>query len=341
MSGPIGIVANPVSGKDIRRLVANAPTSTLHEKYTIVRRLVIGAAAAGADHFWFLREPHRICARAVETLDLHGVHYDHVPLAERFDESDTVRTVAAMRELGCAAVVVLGGDGTNRAAALGWQDVPLIPLSTGTNNVFPRFVEATVAGEAAGLVATGRVGLHEVGRRAKVVEVEVEGDDRRDLALIDAVLVDERFVGSRALFDPSALRTAVLSRAEPASVGLSAIGGLVLPCGADTEGGVLLRLTPPDAADRAVRAPLAPGWYADVGLAEARALAPDEAITVTGPGILALDGERQRLLKAGQRAVLRVRRTGPTVIDVGLALRLAAERSVFLLPSTPSGPPEG
>ena len=73
----IGIIANPVSGKDIRRLVANAPTSTLAEKYTIVRRVVIGAAEVGVRQFWFMAEPHRICARAVETLDL-AVRYDHV-----------------------------------------------------------------------------------------------------------------------------------------------------------------------------------------------------------------------------------------------------------------------
>lgn len=341
MGGAIGIIANPVSGKDIRRLVANAPTSTLQEKYTIVRRLVIGAAAAGADRFWFLSEPHRICARAVETLELPGVTYDHVPLEENYDESDTVRTVAAMRELGVAVVIVLGGDGTSRAAALGWSDVPLIPLSTGTNNVFPRFVEATVAGEAAGLVAAGHVALDEVAEPVKIIEVTVEGDagadadltgrDRPvDLALIDAVLVDERFVGSRALFDPAALRLAVLSRAEPASVGVSSIGGLVLPCGSADDGGVLLRLGPADDGGRAVRAPLAPGWYATIGLAEARRLADGEPVTVTGPGILAFDGERQRLLRAGQQATLRVVRRGPRVIDVPRALRLAAERGTFL-----------
>lgn len=330
--GPIGIIANPVSGKDIRRLVANAPTSTLQEKYTIVRRLVIGAAAAGADHFWFLSEPHRICARAVETLDLPAVRYDHVPIDERYDESDTVRTVAAMRELGCAAVIVLGGDGTSRAAALGWADVPLIPLSTGTNNVFPRFVEATVAGEAAGLVAAGHVALDEVAEASKIIEVTIDG--QRDLALIDAVLVDERFVGSRALFDPKALRVAVLSRSEPASVGVSSIGGLVLPCGAGDEGGVLLRLVPVGeghpAPARTVRAPLAPGWYASIGIGEARRLGDGEAVEVTGPGILAFDGERQRLLKDGQRATLRVVRRGPRVIDVARTLRLAADRGSFL-----------
>lgn len=329
--GSVGIIANPVSGKDIRRLVANAPSSTLQEKYTIVRRLVIGAAEAGADRFWFLTEPHRICARAVETLDLPGVSYDHVQLdAERFDESDTIRTVAALRELGCAVVIVLGGDGTSRAATLGWRDVPLIPLSTGTNNVFPRFVEATVAGEAAGLVASGKVGLDEVAEVAKVIEVHVEGDETTDLALIDAVVVDERFVGSRALFDPAALRLAVLSRSEPASVGVSSIGGLVLPCGSAEEGGVLLRFGPVGTTARTVRAPMAPGWYAGVGLDEVRRVADGEPIEVVGPAILAFDGERQRLLKAGQKATFTVRRNGPRVIDVARALRLAAERAVFI-----------
>ena len=328
--GTIGIVANPVSGKDIRRLVANAPSSTLAEKYTIVRRLVIGATAAGADRFWFLDEPHRICAKAVETLDLDGAGFGHVPVELRFDESDTVRTVAAMRELGCAVVVVLGGDGTSRAATLGWRDVPLIPLSTGTNNAFPRFVEATVAGEAAGLVAAGHVGLDEVATTAKVVEVHVEGDERPDLALIDAVVLDERVVGSRALFDPAALRLAVLSRSEPASVGVSSLGGLVLPCGADDDGGVVLRFGPAGRTPRTVRAPMAPGWYAEVGLAEVGRLADGEEVTVTGPAMLAFDGERQRLLRDGQRATLAVRRNGPRVLDVGRALRLAADRGVFV-----------
>lgn len=364
VSGTVGIVANPVSGKDIRRLVANAPSSTLQEKYTIVRRLVLGAAAAGADRFWFLPEPHHICARAIETLALDGVRFDHVPITERFDESDTVRTVAAMRDLGCAAVIVLGGDGTCRAATLGWRDVPLIGLSTGTNNVFPRFVEATVAGEAAGLVAAGHVELDEVAVRAKVVEVTIGPFDAKrdggaaadhaaadhaatdhaatghaatdhattDLALIDAVLVDERFVGSRALFDPAALRTAVLSRSEPASVGVSSIGGLVVPCGAADEGGVVLQFGPlgGPATDRTVRAPMAPGWYAEVGLTAARRLVDGEAVEVRGPAILAFDGERQRMLRDGQCATLRVCRSGPRVIDVARALQLGAERGVFV-----------
>ena len=100
----------------------------------------------------------------------------------------------------------------------------MIPVSTGTNNVFPRFVEATVAGEAAGLVAAGHVALDEVGRRRPRWSRWRSSTPRasptpHDLALVDAVLLDEPMVGSRALFDPARLRTVVLCRAEPAAVG--------------------------------------------------------------------------------------------------------------------------
>lgn len=333
--GTVGIIANPVSGKDIRRLVANAPTSTLQEKYTIVRRAVIGAVEAGADRFWFLSEPHGLCARATETLAL-DVRYGHVDIALRFDESDTVRTAAAMRDLGCGALVVLGGDGTNRAVALGWRDAPVVPISTGTNNVFPVHVEATLAGAAAGLVASGRIALEAVSRPAKVVEVEVD-DEAGDLALVDAVLVDERFVGSRALFDPPALRLAVLTRAEPAAVGVSSIGGLLSPCGAEEDAGLLVRLAPAGAAPRRLRAPLAPGWYAEVGIAGCQALELGEPVEWRGPGILAFDGERQRALAPGQRARLRVERRGPRALDVAAALRLAALEGAFLADAARDG----
>ena len=65
-----------------------------------------------------------------------------------------------------AAVVLLGGDGTMRAAAPGLGDTPMLALSTGTNNAFPIMMEATVAGMAVGLIATGRA--HAPTARAKV-----------------------------------------------------------------------------------------------------------------------------------------------------------------------------
>jgi len=319
----IGLVANPRSGKDIRRLVANAALSTLADKVSIVRRVLIGAAEAGERRFLVLPDAQRICRQAVDGLRL-DVEVDEVVCDVHDDESDTAAAAVAMKAAGCGAVVVLGGDGTNRAVATGWPDVPVIPISTGTNNVFPRQIEATVAGAAAGLVSTGVVPLSAVATPAKVVHLAVEGG-LDDLALIDAVLVSDRFVGTRALFDPAMLRVAVLSRSEPASVGMASIGGLVRPCGAGDDAAVVLRF---GAGGRSVRAPLAPGLYVDVPVASDAALGLGERVEVTGPGVLALDGERTRVLGDGQRAVLRVERDGPMVIDADEAL--ARGRAAFL-----------
>ena len=64
--------------------------------------------------------------------------------------------------MGVGCLITLGGDGTNRVVAKACGDIPLVPISCGTNNVFPYMVEGTVAGLAAGLVAGGQVKITEV-----------------------------------------------------------------------------------------------------------------------------------------------------------------------------------
>ena len=71
--------------------------------------------------------------------------------------ADTVQGAAQMAAAGAKAIVVLGGDGTQRLVAGACGEIPIMPLSTGTNNVFPESREATIAGLAAGLVATGKI----------------------------------------------------------------------------------------------------------------------------------------------------------------------------------------
>ncbi|HJP25331.1 MAG TPA: NAD(+)/NADH kinase, partial [Acidimicrobiales bacterium] len=230
----VGLVVNPRSGTDVRRAVAAAGAVTIEDKANVVRRVVLGAREAGVDRFVVHTDTHRIVQRATETmrgLDLHWLDYEMT-----FTEEDTVAAVAAMRDLGCGVVVVLGGDGTNRAAARAWPDLVVVPLSTGTNNAFPVLAEATIAGAAAGHVATGRVPVDEVTRRAMVVRVRPDGASTPDdLALVDAVAVDDPYLGSFELFEPANLRTAVVSRADPASVGFAGVGGLVEPVGLDED----------------------------------------------------------------------------------------------------------
>ena len=64
--GPIGIIANPASGKDIRRLVAHGSVFDNQEKRSMVRRAVLGALAAGAGEFLFMPGPHRLVEDAFD-----------------------------------------------------------------------------------------------------------------------------------------------------------------------------------------------------------------------------------------------------------------------------------
>ena len=330
--GPIGIVCNPASGKDIRRLTARASVFDNQEKLAIVRRAIQGAVAAGAREFLYVPDSHDIVATAIEGIlgqvDV-GCEIVAKPLdAPQTDSAiDTTRGARAMRDAGCAVAITLGGDGTNRAFTLGWCDAPLIPISTGTNNVFPRMIEATVAGAAAGLFATGRVPLCEVAARAKTIAVNVEGE-APDCALIDAVLTSDRFVGSRALLDPSRLRTLLLTRAQASGIGMTAIGGLIDPLADNEDGGLLIEF---GGGGFRVRAPIAPGHHEAIEVRSIRRVEFGEPVEVEGPGILAFDGERERVLKRGQRATLRVERDGPWVIDVDCVHDRAARAGWFRL----------
>lgn len=326
--GPVGIACNPASGKDIRRLTARASVFDNQEKRAIVRRAVVGAMAAGAREFRYLPDTHDIAKSAFAEL-AGDVVAKPVDAPRTASTLDTIRGAEALRAAGCAAVLTLGGDGTNRAFARGWRDAPLLPISTGTNNVFPRLVEATVAGAAAGGVAAGRVPLRDVARREKAVHVEIEGEPP-DLALVDAVLTDDRFVGSRALLYGDRLRLALLTRAEPAAVGITSIGGQLQPLSPDDDCALWLELGEPG---EVVHAPIAPGHYQAVSVRAARTVGFGEAVPVEGPGALAFDGERERVLRPGQHAELSVERDGPWVIDVDRVLERAAEEGWFRSPA--------
>lgn len=229
-----------------------------------------------------------------------------------------------------AAIVVLGGDGTNRLVARHCAaGVPVCTLSTGTNNVFPRMREATVAGIATGLVATGRVG-DEVLRREKILRVGLNGEPHHDCALVDVAVSTQRFVGARALWKAGEISELFVASAAPDAVGLSSVAGLLDPVPRYAPHGLHVRLADPEESKRVLAVPLAPGLVVLVGVAESRRMEPGEAFEVEAEsGSLALDGEREIELGPDDRVEVRLEADGPLTVDVEEVMREAARRKLL------------
>ncbi len=246
---------------------------------------------------------------------------------------DTTNAVHRMIEANAQVIICLGGDGTARVATAALldgpgHDTPLLPLSTGTNNAFPELREATVAGLAAGLVATGAVDPALTTTRASVLEVT--HGDRTEPALVDVGISTARHVGARALWDPATLTELYCTFAEPDAVGLSSVPGLLCPSPRDKPDGVALRLCPVEDAPTVVHAPIAPGLVLPVGVAEWRPLGVGEEVEVaTRTGVVAVDGEREIELHGALPATVRLRGDGPRRVDVAAAMDQAARTGLF------------
>lgn len=323
----VGLVANPASGKDIRRLAGKASVFDNREKLAIVRRAVIGAIAAGARRFVYMSDSHGIVKQAIaETTIPRGVRFEALPSSGTASAMDTIVAAEQMAQKDCAVVLVLGGDGTNRAFVRGWRDATLVSLSTGTNNVFPVMAEATVAGMALGLIAADKVASRLVATQAKLIDVVIEAEEQ-DIALIDAVITRDAFIGAKALLDPSQLKEALLCRAEPAAVGITSLGGLVRPVSDKDDFGLHLTFTK---GGRQLLAPMGPGMFAKVEIGKTRLVKFDQAVKAQGPSVIALDGERERVIAPGQRIEMRISRRGPWVVDLAATLQRAAKQKIFL-----------
>jgi predicted polyphosphate/ATP-dependent NAD kinase len=311
-----GLIVNPAAGRDIRRLVTRASLVSNQEKAAVVARVLEGLASVGTKTVWALGDEFGIVAAG---LNGRGPPLEVRMLQVEIDGSagDSTRAARMLSELGVGAIVTLGGDGTNRAVACGCGDVPLVAVSTGTNNVVPTMVDGTIAGQAAGLVATGAVPVARAARRMKRVAVSTRGE--RDFALIDVAVCSDRFVGSRAVWQPGRVRAVVLSRAEPWAVGLSSIGGRIHPVAADEPSGLYLEI----GSGRDLLATVAPGLVVEVGVRHWRVLDLDEEVELAaGEGTVALDGERE--LAVSGRARARVELQGPLLVDIKATLEAAS-----------------
>ena len=329
----VGIIANPAASKDIRRLVAQGRVVPDWEKVNTVRRVMLGLQSVGVARVLAMPDSSNLVRRASEDPTM-SIDPELLDMPSFYSEGDTVRAAAYMGKLGVDCLVTLGGDGTNRAAVAGCRTIPMVAISTGTNNVFPTMLEGTLAGLAAGLVAQGRLDLSEVAVSSKIMNVYVNGE-LRDIALVDVALSKERFVATRAIWDIDTIFEVFLTRAEPASIGLSSIGARLESVSMVDEGGLRYSIAGPESkvsGNITVLAPIAPGIVPPVSISSWQRMADGERLAIEQRDCtVALDGERAFSVNQSQKLEIEVRRDGPPVIDVNLALKVAASRGLFNL----------
>ena len=333
----VGMIANPAASKDIRRLVAQGRVVPDWEKVNTLKRALLGLQAVGVDRVVAMPDSSHLVARATDDANL-SLELESLDMPALYTEGDTVRAAQMMEEMGVGCVITLGGDGTNRAVAKGSASIPIVAVSTGTNNVFPTMIEGTLAGLAAGLVVQGDLDLSRVTVVSKMLEIYIDGQ-YQDMALVDVALSRERFVATRAIWDMSTIYEVFLTRAEPSSIGLSSIGGRLQPLSLEEEGGLYYRLADsvgtvaanrdPDTSIK-VLAPIAPGMISTVPVADWRLLEEGERVPVEPRFCtIALDGERSISVTPDHKVEVGITRTGPPVVQVELVLETAATLGLF------------
>ena len=330
----VGIIANPASGRDMRRLLAWAPVFATEEKINLVLRLLSAMGRLGVDEAWMPPDTTGIARQVRERAALarsrRGLPMPHVrrlemPLTDSAEDSSAA--AARMRAAGVRVIVVLGGDGTHRAVARECGPVPLAPISTGTNNAFPELREATLVGMATALIATGRVSELAGLRANKRLRVRGRGVD--EIALVDVCISRQDSTGAGAVWRGQDICALFASFAEPKAVGLSSIAGLTLPTSRDAAHGVQVRLGP----GRWLHAPLMPGMVEPVSIASVQPLLPGQRVAFPGiVGTVAFDGERQIEFGPRDELTIELDFAGPRTVAVEATLEHAALNDLLRMP---------
>ena len=244
----------------------------------------------------------------------------------RGETADSTKAACRLAELGVRCIIVLGGDGTCRAVAKGCGKIPLVPLSTGTNNAFPFTWEGTVAGMAAALYT-----LHPrvYGSEKKVTkQLHVRHDGNSECALIDIAIIKESFYGARAVWDIGRVDSLALTRSEPGRLGLSSLGASLRPIDSYEPVGLWLKLGANKKSNRPILSPVGPGQVASARVETHEILKIEESVhyRASDDRVLAFDGEREYLLGKDEDIAITLRLDGPAVLNVPAILKKAAIR---------------
>ncbi len=304
----VGLIANPYSSKDVRRLVGLARVIDVEEKANTVARLLAGLGAGPPVEVAALNDGSGLVERGLRLAGEAAPRLRFLNLTCEGSEDDTRLAAAILAEEGAFAIITVGGDGTVRAAVEGWPEAPLVPVAAGTNNAIALTAEPTVIGLATARASDPAVAARAFRPHSRLV---VKTDEAEATAVVDVVSTTRRWTGARAMWEPDDLVEAVVTLASPAAVGVASVAAALGPL-------------PPGRArhirfgsGEEVQAVLAPGLVSRLR-AEHQDIALGSKVTLAaGSGVVALDGER-RVIPHGNTVISVV--PGPSLLDPLLAL---------------------
>jgi predicted polyphosphate/ATP-dependent NAD kinase len=333
----VGIIANPVSARDIRRVVANASSLQIADRANIVLRVLSCLHACGIGDVVMMpenggigRHIERGLVRALNLGEQQFPKVHYVPMRVRGTVDDTHEATKTMVRAGVAALVVLGGDGTHRAVAAHCGRTPIAGISTGTNNAFPDLDEPTIVGLAVGLTAAGRIPDEIAFLAHKRIDISINDGAVREIALVDVALVSEGYVGARALWRAENFRELFVTFADPTVIGLSAIAGLLEPVTRAESGGLAVRMAPLAHSRTVVQAPIGPGRVSLIGIRDWQRM-PSEVpfVPCVAAGSIALDGERELSFSERDHVVLSLKDRAFRTVNVKACMHYAAREGLL------------
>ncbi len=306
----VGIIANPSAGKDIRRLVASGRVVSNQEKANIITRFVRGLVYKGVKNFYFMPDKSGLFRPSINEFKnqinsffLDTKYYD--------GPEQTTYASKLINELRCDCVLVLGGDGTNRLVAKNIGNVPIIPISTGTNNAFPIDIDPTIAGLAAGFYIKNKKKFKYLIKQFPFLKIIID-KEKEDIALVDLAISNQNFVGSKAIWDPAVIDQLYLTQSNPISIGLSSIGSKLTQIPKNNA----LRIHFGTKGEK-IYAPIGPGLISDLIIKKWELFSYNKKINLTGYlGTIALDGEREVEIYKKNKLQISFEKSGPWVLDV-------------------------
>lgn len=300
--GEIGVIVNPMAGKDIRRLAGYASTVNTMEKIEVVRRILAGLLFFDVNRILFMPDPSNLTERVINTLNRE----DQEKLKEKVcilnfsplgDVEDTINAAIIMDRLGVDCIITLGGDGTCKAVASNCGKTAMLPISTGTNNVFPYHIDGTVAGLVAGAFGTILPEKESLILNSNMFNIYLN-QNLVEHALIDVTLYNEPFINARAVWEPEKILYVAISRhIEGPVIGLSSIAQIAQVGQGISSSGFACTIGP-DNTDSTIVCQIVPGVLKKIPISRMEKIIPGHKYEVrtNQPArwcTVALDGERE------------------------------------------------